>query len=423
MQNDQEYVAQLETTITNLNRLLDVSNVLNHAILSADSRLEALLTYLMNAAAEITQAEAASVLLWQEHTDELIFVATTTSDQSETLIGKPVPMDSIAGQIFREQRLIQVNDVQQEPRHYRKLDAEVHFVTRSLLGVPMISKNKVIGVLEVVNKQTLPWTMADRNNLSMLAGEAAVAIEVAQMVNDMQRVNEELKELDKLKNDFIAIASHELRTPLGIILGYASFLQETTDEAVNVHAAKVMSSAIRLRAIIEDMINLRYLKQKPSDLQRERISLQTLMQDIQRDVNSLPEHSRHEITFHCTDRYSVVNVDRSRVGMAMMNVVNNAIRFTPETGKISVAAQVENEREVWLTVTDTGIGLVEDQLEKIFDEFYQVEDHMTRRHGGLGIGLSISRALIEAHGGRIWASSPGLNQGTTVTISLPLAKD
>ncbi len=423
MEYDQDYVLQLEKTVANLNRLLDASHVLNNTILSEESRFEDLLTYLMNAAAEITDSEAASVLLWQPQTQELIFVATTTGvNAAQSIIGKPVPLDSIAGQIYQRGKLIEVDDVRQEPRHYNKVDSEIDFVTRSLLGVPMISKNKVIGVLEVVNKRELPWTMQDRTNLSMLAGEAAVTIEVAQMVNNLQRANDELSELDKLKNDFIAIASHELRTPLGIIMGYASFLQETTDEAIHKHASKVMGSALQLRGIIEDMINLRYLKQKPSDLNIEDITLQTLLGDLQQDMGTLADSSKHRIEITCEDKLSLLRIDRSRISMALLNMVNNAISFTPEDGLIKIVAWVHNEREARISVTDEGIGLEQKELERIFEEFYQVEHHMTRRVGGLGIGLSITRALVNAHQGRVWAESPGLHEGTTFTIALPLAE-
>jgi signal transduction histidine kinase len=278
-------------------------------------------------------------------------------------------------------------------------------------------------VLEVVNKRQLPWTMDDRDNLSVLATEAAVAIEVAQLVVNLQRANEELSEVDKLKNDFIAIASHELRTPLGIIMGYASFLQDSEDEATSGHASKVMDSALQLRRIIEDMINLRQLKQKPHNLLRERLPLGMLIDDLQRDVLTLAGAGQHDLKLDCVDPEAAVLVDRSRISMALVNVLNNAFTFTPQGGKIRVRAHVPNEREAWISISDSGIGLEEGELERIFDEFYQVEDHMTRHRGGLGIGLSIARALVRAHGGRIWASSPGLGQGATFTIALPLAGD
>lgn len=115
----------------------------------------------------------------------------------------------------------------------------------------------------------------------------------------------------------------------------------------------------------------------------------------------------------------LVDIDRSWISMALTNVLNNAVRFTPPGGQITLAAAVPNTTEVWVTVTDTGVGLPPETLERVFEEFFQVEHHMTRRHGGLGIGLSIARGLVEAHGGRIWASSPGPDQGTTFTLALP----
>jgi signal transduction histidine kinase len=419
-----EYVAELEKRVATLTRLLEVNNVMNSTLLNADSRLESVLSYLMDTAAEITDSEAASVLLWNNNTRELFFAATTTSSPaSRKLLGRPVPLDSIAGTILRERQLVQVDNAASDPRHYSEFDKEHSFVTRSLLGVPMISKNRAIGVLEVVNKHQLPWTMADRENLSVLATEAAVAIEVAQLVVNLQRANEELSEVDKLKNDFIAIASHELRTPLGIIMGYASFLQDSEDEATSDHASKVMASAMQLRRIIEDMINLRHLKQKPANMIRERLPLGTLVEDLQRDVLTLSGAGQHDLQLECVDPEQSVLVDRTRISMALVNVLNNAFTFTPADGKIRVKAYVPNEREAWISINDNGIGLEEGELERIFDEFYQVEDHMTRHRGGLGIGLSIARALINAHGGRIWASSPGLGQGTTFTIALPLARE
>lgn len=419
----QSYIEELEVTVTNLTRLLEVNNVLNNALLTEGSRIDSLLTYLMDAAAKITDAEAASVLLWNEPTQELYFEATTTDNESAgSLIGKPVPLDSIAGTIFRERRMVEVSDAAEDPRHYSGVDKEIKFQTRSLLGVPMIAKGKPIGVLEVVNKRSLPWTIADRSNLSVLAAEAAVAIEVANMVTRIQRVNDELSELDKLKNDFIAIASHELRTPLGIILGYASFLQDAQDESVSEHAGKVLASALQLRRIIEDMINLRYLKQKPDDLHREVISLTTILEDLQRDILSSTDSEKHHLSFINEAHGLRVNVDRSRISMALTNILNNAVSFSPDGGNITVLAKQRDDQTVWISIQDEGIGLEEDKFERIFEEFYQVEDHMIRHVGGLGIGLSITRALVEVHDGRVWVESEGLGAGSTFIVALPIVQ-
>jgi signal transduction histidine kinase len=402
-----------------LTRLAEVSMVLN-----STWELDALLAYLMDAAAEITDAEAASVLLWNPTTRELYFAATTTSSAALNLINQPVPLQgSIAGAVMREQRVVQVDDVEQDSRHYAKVDETTDFQTRSIIGVPMISKNKPIGVLEVLNKRNLPWDEDDHYYLTSLAAQAAVSIESAQLVMALQKANEEMNSLDKLKNDFIAIASHELRTPLGVILGYSSYLQQSAaDDEMNDRLSKVLNSALQLRRIIEDMTNLRYLKQGQADLQQEPVRVSELLTELQNDMLTLSEAKGHHLELALPDEDATVLIDPIRIGMALTNVLNNAIRFTPPGGRICIEAEVRHGEEVWITITDDGIGLTEQQVQRVFEEFYQVEDHMTRRNGGLGIGLSIAKALIEAHGGRIWASSAGIDLGTTFTVTLPLAQ-
>jgi signal transduction histidine kinase len=411
-------IQQLERKIDVLTQLAQISNVLN-----SELELQPLLGYLMDAAAEITDSEAASVLLWSPQTRELSFAATTTSTAGLNLMGKPVPLEgSIAGMIMMEQRIIQVDDVNDNPHHYAKVNENTDFQTRSILGVPMTSKNRPIGVLEVLNKRALPWTGEDLDYLTILAAQAAVAIESAQLVQALQKANVELNELDKLKNDFISIASHELRTPLGVILGYASFLQETSSNEVNEHATKVLNSALQLRGIIEDMTNLRYLKQGQGEIRREIISLNGLLTEARNDILTLSDAKGHKVELVLPQEEIIIYVDPIRIGMAITNVLNNAVRFTPPNGRIIIDTEIRNSQEVWVKITDNGIGLTPEQVERVFEEFYQAEDHMTRRYGGLGIGLSIVKVLIEAHGGRVWASSPGLNQGTSLTMTLPLAQ-
>lgn len=411
--NQLERITQLERKVSVLNRLAEISAVLNSTL-----ELEALMGYLMDAAAAITDSEAASVLLWDDKTRELKFTATTTRQSGLNLIGQSVPLDSIAGTILTENRIVVVENAADDPRHYKETDEETQFSTRSLMGVPMTIRDRVVGVLEVLNKRSHPWLEEDRDYLSVLAAQAAVAIEGAQMVAALQKANKELSEVDKLKNDFIAIASHELRTPLAIILGYASFLQEEAEGKLSEHAAKVLASGLQLRHIIEDLMNLRYLQQNSTELQIESVTMKDLLDDSVQEILNLAEAKKHQLRLDVPQDV-VLKVDRIRAGMAISNVLHNAVRFTPEGGSITVTAE-ERNGEAWVKVSDTGIGLENEQLERVFEKFYQAQDHMTRTHGGLGIGLSIARALAEAHGGRIWAESPGLGQGSVFTLTLPL---
>ena len=402
----------LQRKVAILDTLARINTVLNSSL-----KLKPLLAALMDTAAEIVDAEAASVLLWDQKTGDLRFAATTAGPQN--LIGTTVPLEgSIAGTIMREKRIVVVESAEDDPRHYKGVDNSISFQTRTLLGVPLISKDRVIGVLEAINKRTAPWTQDDASYLEILAAQAAVAIETAQLVAALQKANEELNHLDEMKNEFIAITSHELRTPLSVILGYASFLQETPDSVVSQNAAKVVESALQLRRIIEDLTNLRYLESRQMDLNWEVVNLEDFLRDTLRDPASMGEAKGHRFHLDIPEHAAYVAVDRARMGMALTNILNNAVRFTDQNGHIVVKADVHNPREVWVTITDNGVGIPRDQLERIFEKFYQVEDHMTRTQGGLGIGLSIARALVEAHGGRIWANSPGIGQGSTFTITM-----
>jgi signal transduction histidine kinase len=418
MESSEERIRYLEHKVNILNRLAEISTVLNSTF-----ELNALLSYLMDAAAAIADAEAASVLLWDANTHELRFAATTTRQSDLNLVGQSVPLEgSLAGMILTNNQIMQVDDTASDPRHYQKVDEDSQFSTHSLLGIPMTIKDRVIGVLEVLNKRQPPWTEEDRDYVSVLAAQAAVAIDSAKLVDDLKKANQELSELDKLKNDFIAIASHELRTPLAVILGYASFLQDESEGKASEHAAKVLASGLQLRRIIEDLTNLRYLQQHASELNLEIIPVNELVQDAVGDISNTAEAKAHKLILELPPENEPVQVDRIRATMALTNLLNNAVRFTPDQGQITIRVEGRNSQEAWISVTDNGIGFDEDQAGRIFDKFYQVEDHMTRIHGGLGIGLSIAKALVEAHGGRVWGESKGLNQGATFTMVLPLAQ-
>lgn len=415
MTGEHKTLAEYEQEIRRLNRLVTISLAINSTL-----ELRPLMKIIMDHAAEITESESASVMLYDQNANELHFVAATTNTPAANLLSIPVPLEgSLAGTILRENRAIVLDDVTSDPRHYRGADDQSGFDTRSLLGVPMRYRDQPIGVLEAVNKRHGTWTDDDRRNMLILASQSATAIKNAQMLEQLQRAYNELDQLDKLKNDFIAIASHELRTPLSVILGYATFLKEDAQDDVSAHAGAVLNSALRMRNLIEDMTNLRYIKLGEAELQREHIPLTAIFQAAESDVASMAQAKGHAFDVNAPDMSLVVVVDRIKFGMALTNLLNNAIKFTPSGGHITLSYK-RKPGAVWIVVTDTGVGIPQEHLSRIFEEFHQVEDHMTRRHGGMGLGLAIAKALVEAHGGRIWAESGGLGRGSTFTINLPL---
>lgn len=402
-----------ERLLGQLSRLVEVSVTLN-STLDPDQ----LLTYIIKTAADLLDCERASILLYDEKRNELFF-ASASGEEQRQLAQIPVPLEgSIAGTIFRENRPLIINDAQNDPRHYSQVGQQVNFVTRSLLGVPMRIKTRVTGVLEAMNKRKGDFTEADADLLSIVAAQAAVAINNARLVQALQKANEELSRLDKLKSDFIAIASHELRTPLGVILGYATFLKEDAQGEVSEHAAKVLNSALKLRELVEAMTNLNLIQVGSAKLMMFTVPIQQIIRAACAEMQMLIEAKGLKLILDLPEAPIPVQADPEKLELVYINLLNNAVRFNQPAGKIWVNARLVRN-EVWTEVRDNGIGIPPNELENIFKEFYQVADHMTRRQGGLGLGLSIARGIVKLHNGRIWAESKGEGQGATIKVALP----
>jgi signal transduction histidine kinase len=292
---------------------------------------------------------------------------------------------------------------------------------RSLIGVPLRIRDDVTGVLEAVNKRQGIFDEADLLTLTNIASLAAVAISNARQLEALNRAYEALGNLDQLKTDFIAIASHELRTPLGLILGNASLLKELSGEDVSEHADAVLNSAMRMRVLIEDMTNLNMLQAGSANLVLSKRPLQPIVQLVYEEALELVAAREQTIKLKLPPETLEAMVDEQKITMALTNLLNNAIRFTPKERELRLTLE-QHGHEAWLRVHDDGIGLIPDELETVFDSFYQVEDHLTRQHDGLGLGLPIVKAIAESHGGRVWVESEGPDQGATFTIALPLVQ-
>jgi signal transduction histidine kinase len=404
-----------EAVTQQLSRLVEISLTLNSTL-----DLDQLLKFIIKTAADVLDCEAASILLFDEKREELFFATSSDSDLKQ-LAEIPVPIEgSIAGSIFRENQPLMINNVQADPRHFSQVGKQLDFNPRSLLGVPMRIRSNVTGVLEALNKRGGEFNDDDVHLLSVIASQAAVAIHNARLVQALQKAYTELSRLDKLKSDFIAIASHELRTPLGVILGYATFLKEDARGDLTEHAEIVLNSAIKLRGLVEDMTNLNLMHVGETHLELQNVSIQSILQAACKEIQVASEAKGQKLFQQMPDEGITVNADPNKLERVFSNILNNAVRFTPEGGEVRVLVQPE-QREVWIVIKDNGVGIPANELENIFDEFYQVEDHRTRRHGGLGLGLSIARGLIILHNGRIWAESEGIGRGVSLKVVLPLA--
>lgn len=396
-------------------RLVEVSVHLNSTL-----NLEELLQFIIRTASEILDCQAVSILLYDEKRDQLVFAAASGSDPKR-LAEIPVPLEgSLAGIVFRKNEAIVLSDVQDDPRHYGMVSRHVNFEVKGLIGVPMRIKDRPTGVLEALNKRSGNFDDGDVDILSVIASQAAVAIHNARLVRALQDAFRDIQAADQLKSNFLALASHELRTPLGVIIGYASFLQDESPGELSEHARQVLNAAMQMRSLVDSMTNLNMLRVREMVMHRQVVPIQKVLQAAYQEVRSLAEARSQQVTFDFPPQPLPVKCDPQKLSAAFVNLLDNAIRFTPEGGAITLGAGLQPGGAVLVWVQDTGIGIEKTELQKIFNEFYQVEPHTTRRYGGLGIGLPIARGLVEAHAGRIWAESEGLGQGTTFKVILPV---
>jgi signal transduction histidine kinase len=408
-----ETISTLQRQTARLQRILEISRVMTSTL-----DIDQLLTTILSASTELTDTEAASILLLDERSGELVFAASTGSNREE-LANIRVPLDgSIAGTILKQRAPLVVGDVTRDPRHFNLASQKTGFLTRSILGVPMSIKDRPIGVLEALNKKGNAYFGEDDIQvLTTFANQAAVAIENARLVAALRKAYQKLNDLDRRKSDFIAIASHELRTPLHLILGYASMLQESASGAAAAQLEGVLKGAEQLRSLIDDMINLQHVDTGAAALNPGRFGAAELIQSVVAECQEMMQAKDQTLRIDVPDAGLALSGDWDKLRLALSNLVTNAIKFTPPQGRIEISGKLVNG-EVQVCVADTGIGIPRKEIDRIFERFYQVEPHIARKHGGLGLGLAITKSMVELHGGRIWCESVE-GKGSRFTFTLP----
>lgn len=400
-----------------LDRLLEVIRLLGTSL-----NLETFLDTLISTASELTGCEVASILELDDGGKQLRFTATPWFHR-DLLKGIKVPLEtSLAGLALQNRQPVVAPDISAESRHFKGADQAARFATRSLMAVPIIYHGEKLGVLEVVNKlEQTDYTEEDRIILETLASQAAMALQNLRLGTRVKTYQDQITQLDRMKSSFIGIASHELRTPLGLILGYSTFLREIIQPDYRPQLDIIHRNAMRLKEIIDNLANMDNLQRGVASVRAHTISVRRLIEEVVDSFQSEANHKRLTLHFDPPQNDLIVEGDSPKISIALGNMVTNAITFTNPGGHIDVVA-VSIPGHVKVSVIDNGIGIPANDLPHIFDRFYQVESHLTRKHGGMGLGLSVSKVMIEMHGGRIWVESME-GKGSTFTFLLPVKSD
>lgn len=416
MDSNSEFIAKTSITDERLRRYERLSEVM-HTLTTA-IEIEPFLQKVVSVAGELTGSEAASILELDEENECLRFVAAPFVHK-DALRTVTVPVNaSMAGWVIREQKPLLCTDVSKDDRHFREVDFTLAYQTNTLAAVPLIVKGKTVGVLEAINKNKAYYTEEDVIILETLAAPVALVIHNKNLQRRIEASFAQLSELDHLKTDFIAITSHELRTPLGVILGHATFLRELLGETYGEQMDVIIKNASRLKEIIESLSNMDNYKSGGARLHQQAISMNKLIEEATASLSDMASDQNITLTAEPGSRELYVEADGTKISIALTNLIKNAITFTDEGGHVRVRSE-SLPGYVKVSVIDDGIGIPMKDLPHIFERFFQVESHLTRRHNGMGLGLSVAKVMIEMHGGRIWAESLE-GRGSNFSFLLPL---
>jgi signal transduction histidine kinase len=387
-----------QSKLEHYQQLLDISKdlVSNHD-------LSSMLNKITTTACELSNSEASSILLYNERVKELYFQSATGLDEP-VMHGLVVPLDgSIAGWVVKQGKTVLINDVHNDPRFFEGIEKKTQIITRSLVGIPLIVQEKVIGILEVINNRNGGFSEYEIEILTILGTQAALAIENTRLFQQSDQISELV---------------HEIRTPLSSISTAAFLLQqaEVSKEQRLSYSKTIYSEAQRLSDMATTFLDLARLESGRTSFKPSWINLKVLVDDVLEIFFNQTEDSRINLTSTITAEYPEIYADRDKLKQVFINLVSNAIKYNEKGGHIIISAKIL-ENEHLITVKDDGIGMSPEIVNHLFERFYR--SHRTEDQiQGTGLGLSICKKIIENHNGRVTVKSEP-NFGTEFEIWLP----
>lgn len=387
--------------VARLEMMLEVSRTLNSTL-----DLDVLLQEIIDIAIELTETEAASVLLLDERKELSQFQVVTGQKQRPLALSVLSLEGSVAGWIIKSGEPLVIHNIQEDERRFSEIEQMPSFEPRMILGVPLVAQQKAIGVIEVFNKSPdTIFTGGDIQTLNTLATQAAIAIANAHL----------FKHSDQLVNVF-----HELRSPMTSIIGFSRLMLASSEMDSNDFRTGLESinrEATRLSQIVNDFLDLAKIETGRLPMNKESVTLEGLMQEV---IDLFyPQSFEKEITLSMSVKTPIphIRADGARLKQVLINLVDNAIKYNYQGGSVMVTLS-GNAVRIQVSVQDTGKGIASDDLELVFDKFYRIQDDEERIRGA-GLGLALAKRIIEGHDGDIWLESE-VGVGSTFTFSLPI---
>ena len=433
---DVDQVKRAQEALRDETRVLELLNNTG-AALAGTLDLPALLQETVDAATRITGARFGVFFYADDHVPHHAAGSGDTPAQSlppaQAVTGISLRQaDAIATEL-RVGPALRENDLLTAPEH-RSDEAPP---LRSCLSLPVRSRSgQPLGRLLLGHAQAGMFSARSERIVAAIAAQAAVALDNTSLYAAARRAAEERKVLldserearaeaertNQLKDDFLATLSHELRTPLSAILGWAQVLRRGTRDQADLHRGlqSIERNARAQAQLIEDLLDMSRITSDKVLLDLQTIIPATVIASAIETLRPAAEAKHITLRTAIAPDAGTINGDPSRIQQVIWNLLSNALKFTPQGGKVDIDVYRDGSR-LAITVADNGVGIRADFLPHVFDRFRQADASTTRKHGGLGLGLAIAKHLVEQHGGSLAASSAGEMQGSRFTVRLPLS--
>lgn len=372
--------------------------------LASNLEIDSLLKNIVEVASDLLSAEAASILLYDQHTHSLRFETATNAESAPILQKLSVPEESIAGWVALNRIPQIVNNVDLDNRHFANVDQQTNFSTRSLIAVPLLAKKKLVGVLEVLNKREGQFNQEDQEILQALAVQAAVAIENSRLFQ---------------QSDLFAEFAHELRSPLASIMTASTMLKQAkvADEKCITLANSIEKEARRLNKLTSTFLDFASLESGRVPLKLMTFSPRLLLKECLKLIEIKASEKSIQIHLEAPDNLPKITADREKLKQVLLNLLGNAVKYNRENGKVWLRASVEGG-DLLISVGDTGLGIPQDQIALLFTRFFRARN-VEPTTPGTGLGLPIARQIIEMHGGSIQVESE-IDRGTVFSFKIPI---
>ncbi len=447
---EQSYIGRDERGVTNYYQgiIIDITDRkrAEEALQLDELRLEALLklnqmsgaslqeitNFVREEAVRLTKSKIGYLAFVNEEENVLTLHSWSKNAMKQcTIAKKPIvyrlETTGLWGEAIRQRKAIIINDYS-APSPFKKGYPKDHVKIKRHMNTPIFDGEKIVVVAGVGNKDD-EYDESDVRQLTLLMQEMWGLIqqkrtddELKNYADELSKANKELRSLDKMKNEFLSNISHELKTPLVSIIGYTKLIDGESVGTVNDKQKKALGTVIRnserLRHLIESLLYMSKAQYGNVEYTFDRVSISEIIDDAIVDLKLMADNKGLTIEKQVPGDLPLINGDKDKLANMLNSLVDNAIKFTNSGGKITLTAS-EEDGNLHITVNDTGIGIAKEFRSNLFKKFYQIDSSTTRRYGGTGLGLYISKHIVEVHNGKIWIESEE-DVGTTVHVSIPI---